>query len=322
MLDTMQEQEFTTNKFGQNFHVDSPTVIIGSANPVGGSWKSGYEDERIDLDKIPMIKPLIDRFDLIFVFRDSRDEDTLTDYAFRKSEMEDRPTPDYTAYLVKHIMYAKQHFPKPKFSEEAKAMLNQYYVSIRVRYGSPRIMGTIYTIAQNIARLKLKNIVDAADVKETVEFYNVILQQIDMVVASPTNPRDVAYEECLSILMESRFPISFEELVKIACERNKQVERYIGKSFRLDENRKLRPILDMLRNHSRVKEVQMRPVVLQYMLSDHSDHSDHSDLSSNTPAKIFGEENLRKKVAEVSDPRSDRSFRSERTDVDKSNQIN
>ena len=76
MLDTMQEQEFTTNKFGQNFHVDAPTAIIGSANPVGGSWKSGYDDgEKIDLDKIPMIKPLVDRFDLIFTFKDNRDED-------------------------------------------------------------------------------------------------------------------------------------------------------------------------------------------------------------------------------------------------------
>jgi hypothetical protein len=88
-----------------------------------------------------------------------------------------------------------------------------------------------------------------------------------MVVASPANPRDVTYEECLSILMESKFPIAFEGIAKTACERNKQVERYIGKEFRLERNIKLRPILDMLRNHSRVKEVQMRPVVLQYIHS-------------------------------------------------------
>jgi DNA replicative helicase MCM subunit Mcm2 (Cdc46/Mcm family) len=203
MLDTMQEQGFTTNKFGQNFYVDAPTAIIASANPIGGSWKSNYDDEAVNLDKIPMIKPLIDRFDLIFVCRDSRDVNILTDYAFKKSEMEDRPTPNYTAYLVKHIMYAKQRYPKPRFSEEAKAMLNQYYVSIRVKYGSPRILETIYRIAQNITRLKLKNIVDAADAKETVQFYNVILQQLDMVVASPANPRDVVYEECLGVLLET-----------------------------------------------------------------------------------------------------------------------
>ena len=262
MLDTTQEQEFTTNKFGQNFHVDAPTVIIGSANPVGGTWKSGYDYEdgdKVDLDKIPMIKPLIDRFDLIFTFKDNRDEDILAEYAFKKSEMEDKRTPDYTAYISKHIMYAKQRYHKPKFSGEAKSMLNQYYVKIRVNFGSPRIRETIYRIAQNIARLKLKDIVDAIDANETMRFYNVILQQMDMIVALPSNPRDITYEECLKLLKESTFPISYEEVVRVVCEKNALVTRYIGKSLKLEDNKKLRPVLEMLRNHSRVKEVQSGP---------------------------------------------------------------
>ena len=90
-----------------------PTAIIASANPVGGSWKSYNDDNdsRIDLDKIPAIKPLVDRFDLIFTFKDNRSKDQLTEYADRKSEMEDKPTPDYTEYIAKHIMYAKQQLP-------------------------------------------------------------------------------------------------------------------------------------------------------------------------------------------------------------------
>jgi hypothetical protein len=138
MLDTMQEQEFTTNKFGQNFHVDAPTAIIASANPVGGSWKSYDRDggDKIDLDKIPMIKPLIDRFDLIFTPKENTSEEQLAEYADRKSEMEDKATPDYMVYIAKHIMYAKQRCPKPKFSEEANAMLNQCYVNVRSSYGS------------------------------------------------------------------------------------------------------------------------------------------------------------------------------------------
>ena len=103
LLDTLQEEEFTTNKFGQNFHVDSPTVIIGSANPHGGSWKSSYEDEKVDLDSIPMIKPLIDRFDLIFVFKDNGMKYT-SNYAYKKSEMEDSPAPDYQ-HTLQNIFY-------------------------------------------------------------------------------------------------------------------------------------------------------------------------------------------------------------------------
>ena len=56
--------------------------------------------------------------------------------------------------------------------------LKRYYVHIRTTYGSPRILNTIMEIAKNIARLKLKQTVDAEDVKETVQFYNVMLQQL------------------------------------------------------------------------------------------------------------------------------------------------
>lgn len=61
---SVQEQFFTINKHGISARIHSPTAIIASANPIGGEWK---DPERIDLDEIPAIKPLIDRFDLIFV---------------------------------------------------------------------------------------------------------------------------------------------------------------------------------------------------------------------------------------------------------------
>jgi DNA replicative helicase MCM subunit Mcm2 (Cdc46/Mcm family) len=161
-------------------HVDAPTAMIASANPIGGSWKSyDSDDTTIELDRIPMIKPLIDRCDFIFPFKDNRDKDFLSEYAYKKSEMEDRPAPDYTAYLIKHIMYSKQHYPKPRFSKESIAMLNQYYVRIRQRFGSPRILNTILEIAKNIARLKLKQEIDENDAKETMQFYNYILLQLD-----------------------------------------------------------------------------------------------------------------------------------------------
>ena len=75
-------------------------------------------------------------------------------------------------------MYAKQLCPKPRFSDEALCLLKEYYVHIRTTYGSPRILNTIMEIAKNISRLKLKQTVDAEDVKETVQFYNVMLQQL------------------------------------------------------------------------------------------------------------------------------------------------
>jgi replicative DNA helicase Mcm len=331
MLDTMQEQEFTTNKFGQNFHVDAPTAIIASANPEGGSWKGGYEDstdDKIDLDKIPMIKPLVDRFDLIFALKDSRDEQSLIDYADRKSQMENHKIPDYSPLLSKYIMYAKQRYSRIKFSDEAIHMLNRYYVQIRKSYGSPRIRETIYRIAENIARLKLKNVVDDNDAKETMQFYNVILQQINKVITMPSSPRDITYERCLRILKDSDLPITFEELIKQACDSDTMIKRYIGKSLKLSDNFKLRPIQEKLGQHSRVKIVQMKPLVLQYIEeiktktksdnpSQEYDAYDAYDVNEDTLVKNLGTEidqhmgeDTYKKFAGASDKTSHTSYTS------------
>jgi hypothetical protein len=98
-----------------------------------------------------------------------------------------------------------------------------------------------------------------------MEFYNYILLQLNKVVAVPSNPRDIAYEQCLEILKEIMSPILFEEVINMACERNPQVNRYIGLHRKLRDNAKLRPILEMLENHSHVNLVRIKPVVLEYV---------------------------------------------------------
>ena len=77
----MQEQSFTINKHGINARITSPTAIIASANPVNGEWS---DPNMINLDEIPAMKPLIDRFDLVFVARNIRNESTLRAYASKK----------------------------------------------------------------------------------------------------------------------------------------------------------------------------------------------------------------------------------------------
>ena len=108
-------------------------------------------------------------------------------------------------------MYVKQRCPKPKFSEEAKVMLNQYYVNVRVSYGSQRILNTIYAIAANIARIKLKHIVDAADARETMQFYNIILQQWNKMLTFKDHSVDDNQSNLLQLQINDSilFPVNF-----------------------------------------------------------------------------------------------------------------
>ena len=86
LLDIMEEGKFTINKHGINATIEATTTLIFSANPINGSsWGS---EERIEIDEIPALKPVIDRIDLTFVFRNTKDENLIREYAMLKSDFE------------------------------------------------------------------------------------------------------------------------------------------------------------------------------------------------------------------------------------------
>jgi replicative DNA helicase Mcm len=260
-LDIMEEGRFTINKYGIHADIDSPTTVIVTANPINNStWQ---DNNKINLNEIPAIKPLIERFDLIFVFRKPIEEAAIREYAYMKSDLDNKRIPNYFPFLRKFILYAKRL--NPVLSEEAKTMLNEYWVKIAGNYGSPRILETLFRLAKALARLKLKHEVDADDARETMEYYNVILLQHQQVVTIPDSPRDVAYNECLSMLKQSKWPLVFEELAKAVSGRNEQVRNYLGHELKLNKNWKLKNIREMLLNHDSVRQVQEKPSVLRWI---------------------------------------------------------
>jgi DNA replicative helicase MCM subunit Mcm2 (Cdc46/Mcm family) len=289
LLDVMEEGEFTINKYGMNAPIKAPTTIIVSANPINNStWKS---DNGIDINEIPALKPIIDRFDLIFVFRSSIDQSVIREYAYRKSEYESRKVPDYSAYLTKHLEYAKRI--NPTINDEASVMLNEFFIKVKTHgYGSNRLLDSLFRTSKAFARLQLKRIVDAKIAQETMDFFNVMLSNYQEVTNIILNPRDLAYEICVDILKQIKFAITLDELLKNICDKSDQVRRYLtfgNRSLRLRDNKKCRNICDMLLNHANIKKIQERPIVLQYLdtddsnslfgTSDPSDPSDRNELS-------------------------------------------
>ena len=174
LLDVMEEGEFTITKYAINAKIASPTVIIASSNPTSSYW---INSEKVSADELPISKTILDRFDLMSTFRTVREEIAIREYAYQKSDLIDgtRRTPDYYRYLTRHIMYSKEF--DPYLSNEAKIMLSEYHVRIAKRFGSPRTLETLYRIAKAISRLKLKNVVEAHDARESMQFYNIVLQQ-------------------------------------------------------------------------------------------------------------------------------------------------
>ena len=46
------------------------------------------------------------------------------------------------------------------------------------------------------------------------------------------NPSDEAYNTCIEILQDSDYAIQFEELIKMACDKNIRVKHYVGEKFK------------------------------------------------------------------------------------------
>jgi replicative DNA helicase Mcm len=283
LLDIMEEGKFTINKHGINATIEATTTLILSANPINGS--SWGNDERIDINEIPALKPIIDRIDLTFVFRNTKDENLIREYATLKSEFETKKIPDYSNYLIKHLEFAKKL--NPRISDEAKTMLSEFFVSIKMRtsnFGSNRILDTLFRISKAFARLKLKNIVDEEDATDTIQFYNVILGQYQQIVNVPSSPRNIAFDECVITLKCIKGPITLEELLKEICQNNQYVKNYLcfsNGNLRLSDNMKVRSVYEMLLNHSNVRRIQEKPVVLQWYSSEYDVYDTHD--SSKTP---------------------------------------
>ena len=262
LLDPMEEGKFTINKYGIHAKIEASTTIIASANPISSEWN---HEDKIDLNEIPVLRQLLDRFDMLFVLRTVRKEDFIREYAYRKSEFDDRIQPNYNAYLRKHILYAKSYFPDPILTDEAKFMINEYYISMATNSGTPRIRETLLRTAKGIAMLKLKNQVDEDDARETMEFYNILLQQYRQVVCISANPKDLIYSECVKILKESRLPFALTELMKNASERNEQVRHYMGGKYSIQDNWKVKTVRKMLLNNSNIQQVNDKPIVLSWI---------------------------------------------------------
>ena len=208
----------------------------------------GGDPDEIQQNEFPTLTQIVHRFDFIFIFIENTEPKHLREYAKQREEIAKKSAQgvfdDYDNFLRKYLMYARTF--NPTISDEAREMLDEYWInmgSAGVR-GLPRKLESLESAAIALAKLKLKNVVEADDVTEIMEFYNLILLHFRQSAAVSRNPRDIVYEECVDVLKTSKFAISYEEIIKSACSRNEKVKRYIGDKFRLEYNIKLRPIVD------------------------------------------------------------------------------
>jgi replicative DNA helicase Mcm len=281
LLDAWEEGQFSINKHGFNAKIRADAAGIMSANPRDTAWKTESPDSKINLDDIPMLKVMLDRIDLVITMKGLTEEREIRKYAERKAEMHGRPVVNYDSFLRKYIQRAKSI--NPVVSDQAKSILTEAYVSIaKGGHGSPRVLDSLFRLTKVRARLKLKEIADAKDARESVSFYNSTTQQFREGIVVPEDPHELAYQKMVEILSQSKLPILLVDLAERASQHSQQLQSYLKGARNIGANWKLRRVYQSLVNHSSIKQVQDKPIALQWIegqkLESFSSASDVSDV--------------------------------------------
>jgi replicative DNA helicase Mcm len=277
LLDVMEEGEFTINKHGIHSDIESPTVIVASTNLLKATNDQELANGDISLDQIPLTAPVKDRFDLIAVVAEDRNDDAILNYIDKKIESYSKSIPVYDVFLQKYIEYARK--VEPKMDPACTDRIKYYYAALRKSnpdFGSNRMLETIIRICKAISKLKLKQIVDEMDANEAISFYDKLIAKYISSTRVPLEPDKYAFEQCLKLL-EGAFDqkdsaFKFEELLYKVCEKDAIVRRYIldstsmyidRRKLKITDNHKARQVRDLLLDCSLVRIVQRKPLTLQ-----------------------------------------------------------
>ncbi|MDF0682295.1 MAG: hypothetical protein P0116_15160, partial [Candidatus Nitrosocosmicus sp.] len=284
LLDCMEENGFPMAKYGFSTTIEAHPSIIASANPINSRWQNSTV---VSLNEFPILSQIIQRFDLIFIFKENNQESYLRSYAERKNiiaqDFKDGKYEGNEDFLQKYLYYCKRL--KPEIHQEAQKKINEFYIEMgKVGIsGLPRRLDSLMRITISIAKLKLKSIADVDDAEEAITFYNEGLDDFNQAVKLADNPRDIAYQEIRKIVkLNNGIPISLTDAAEKTCESNGNIRHYLIKNadslndnsninnnnkvkkLKLCNSHHLKVVMDLLRKDDCIQIVNEKPIELRW----------------------------------------------------------
>jgi replicative DNA helicase Mcm len=179
----MEQQTVTIAKGGIYATLNARTSILAAANPILGK----YDPYKNLTDNVTLPIPLLTRFDLIFIIKDTptpaQDERLAThilDVHRRRGYAE--PPPVQFDLMKKYIAYAKKI--SPTLTTEAETRLKEYYLQLRrsVAEGqigaTPRTLESLIRLSSAKARLMLREQVLEEDALTAISLMNRMVEDV------------------------------------------------------------------------------------------------------------------------------------------------
>jgi MoxR-like ATPase len=182
--EVMEQQTCSVAKGGIVATLNARTSILSAANPKYGKYDP-FRNITENVEPLPI--PLLTRFDIIHVIRDSAD--TERDNRIASHILEIHRDIEHAAQSVieidlfrKYLAYAKQI--EPKLTPEAIDILRKYYLQMRnvdsegMITATPRQLEGLVRLATARARLLLKDNVDAEDAERAIYLVSQMLETV------------------------------------------------------------------------------------------------------------------------------------------------
>lgn len=193
--EVMEQQTVSIAKAGIICSLNARTSILAAANPID----SRYNPQKSVVENIDLPPTLMSRFDLIYLILDRPNEQLDRKLAHHLVSMyfaaRDKKEADKDMMsieqLTDYVSWTKRMI-KPKLSDNACKMLVKGYNDLRAQgrgrgkkviTATPRQLESLIRVSESLAKMRHSNIVEEADVEESLRLQKVSTQQ------SATDPK-------------------------------------------------------------------------------------------------------------------------------------
>jgi replicative DNA helicase Mcm len=214
--EVMEQQTCSVAKGGIVATLNARTSILSASNPIYGK----YDPYKNITENVNLPVPLLTRFDLIFIVRDSPDKEKDNLVAshileiHRDTEKAARPAIDIDLFS-KYLAYAKQI--EPALTPEAIDIVRSYYMDMRriesegMITVTPRQLEGLIRLASARARLLLKDMVNAEDAQRAIYLVDQMMRTAGVDVNTGKTDFGVLYGKPQSVVSKEK---TFMELFR------------------------------------------------------------------------------------------------------------
>ena len=207
--EVMEQQTCSVAKGGIVATLNARTSILSAANPIYGK----YDPYKNITENVNLPVPLLTRFDLIFIVRDSPDKEKDNLVAshileiHRDTEHAARPVIDIDLFS-KYLSYAKQI--EPALTPEAIDIIRSYYMDMRrvesegMITVTPRQLEGLIRLASARARLLLKDMVDTEDAQRAIYLVDQMMRTAGVDVNTGKTDLGVLYGKPQSVVSKEK----------------------------------------------------------------------------------------------------------------------